>query len=794
MKTLSKNAINVWGDKGKRWLKQLPEILSTLTCYWKLSDITPVNNMTYNYVAKAMQNENVPVVIKISCDKQLIENEHFALSYFDGKGSVRVLDVYADLNAMLIEQAIPGMLLKAHQAININKTIDIYADVIKELASQNGEVNSANHVRQWCQAIDRIDDKRIDVNYIQKAQELRDYLLGSVEHEYLCHGDLHLENIISHADKWLSIDPKGVVGEIAFEASAFDLIHKSEWAYPELIPSKVINRVNLLADVIGVDKSRLLGWIFLRIIISAQWFIEDNDSPDEMLSLASIFYPMLTKRYYKNNVCLTYEKISDWYDKHRCEDLFEKYHLDYVIEHISQNSEILDIGCGTGQPIAEYFIKNGFTVIGVAGSPEQLKKANYLVPEMQTICSDMRHINLKREFDCIIAWHSFFHLSQNDQREMFKVFEQHIKPNGILIFTSGICQSEVWSDNGGEMLYHPSLSADEYRLLMQKYHFDLLLHRIEDPGCGNATIWIGKSNKLASSYDTLKEINISLSLVKRLIANQFLEYTQLPIRSVEKQGHDNRTFRLGQDMLVRMPSAKEYAEKVAIEQKLLPLLQPHLTVDIPIPIAMGQPSNDYPFPFSIYRWVEGISANLVRIDDITLNIIAAQLATFLKELQSINTLNGPAPGQHNWWRVDHISVYDKGARQQIHDLSGIIDIDKAIVLWQQACDTKWSNAPVWIHGDFASGNILIRDGKLNGIIDFGGIAVGDPACDLVLAWTFLRGQSRKIFKEILNIDSDTWLRAKAWCLWKATYKLCQIEDKNSNLAAIQKDIINQILI
>ena len=794
MKTLSKNAINVWGDKGKRWLKDLPEILSILTCYWKLSNVIPVNNMTYNYVAKAKQNENIPVVIKVSCDKQIFEAEYSALNYFNGKGSIKVFDVYADSNAMLIEQAIPGMLLKAHQAININKTIDIYADVIKELASQNGEVNSANHVRQWCQAIDRIDDKRIDVNYIQKAQELRDYLLSSIEHECFCHGDLHLENIISHADKWLSIDPKGVIGEIAFEASAFDLIHKSEWDHTELISSKIINRVNLLADAIGVDKDRLIGWIFLRIIISAQWFIEDNGSPDEMLTLASIVYPMLTKRYHKNNVCLAYEKISDWYDKHRCKDLFEKHHLDYVIEHIPQNSEILDIGCGTGQPIAEYFIKKGFTVIGVDGSPGQLKKAKHLVPEMQTICSDMRHINLNKKFDCIIAWHSFFHLNQNDQKEMFKVFEQHIKPNGILIFTAGISQSEVWTDNGGEMLYHASLSIDEYRLLLQKYHFDILLHKIENPDCGNATIWVGKSNKSASSPDASKEINISLSLVRGLITNQFSEYAELPIEPVEKQGHDNRTFRLGQDMLVRMPSAEEYEEKVAIEQKLLPLLQPHLTIDIPVPVAMGQPSNDYPFPFSIYRWVEGISANLVKIDDIDLNVIAAQLATFLKELQSIYSLNGPVPGQHNWWRGDHISVYDKGARKQVHKLSGVINIDKAMKLWEQACDTRWNKTPVWIHGDFASGNILMKDGKLNGIIDFGGMAIGDPACDLVLAWTFLRGQSREIFKEILNIDSDTWLRAKAWCLWKATYELCQIEGKNSNLAAIQKDIINQILI
>jgi aminoglycoside phosphotransferase (APT) family kinase protein/RimJ/RimL family protein N-acetyltransferase len=294
-------------------------------------------------------------------------------------------------------------------------------------------------------------------------------------------------------------------------------------------------------------------------------------------------------------------------------------------------------------------------------------------------------------------------------------------------------------------------------------------------------------------HTIIQGLNITPVLASKLIANQFPEYANLPIRPVEKQGHDNRTFRLGENMLIRMPTAKAYALKVPKEQELLPRLKPYLPVAIPEPIKMGYPSSNYPFPFSIYKWLNGNSANNLKIDDRSLEAIALQLAEFLKELQSIDGVDGPAPGQHNWWRGDHVSVYADNAHKQIHELSGIINSDKAIALWRQACKTRWNRAPVWIHGDFASGNILIKNSKLSGIIDFGGMAVGDPACDLVIAWTFLNGKSREIFKESMELDSDTWLRAKAWALWKATYELCQMQNKNSHSAYIQKRIINEIL-
>jgi aminoglycoside phosphotransferase (APT) family kinase protein len=286
---------------------------------------------------------------------------------------------------------------------------------------------------------------------------------------------------------------------------------------------------------------------------------------------------------------------------------------------------------------------------------------------------------------------------------------------------------------------------------------------------------------------------LTLDLACKLIAEQFPEYAGLPITDVEKQGHDNRTYRLGDHMLIRMPTAADYALKVPKEQELLPKLAKLLSVSIPAPIKMGNPSADYPYPFSIYKWLPGESINLLTLTNQEKEQLAFDLAKFLKELQAISDVEGPEPGQHNWWRGDHVSVYDKGAREQIAELANVIDVTRALALWDQACATKWDKTPVWIHGDFAIGNILIDRGKLSAVIDFGGIAVGDPACDLVIAWTYLSGKAREIFISEMDMEQDTLLRARAWALWKATFELCQIADKNSSEAKTQKIIIDEAI-
>jgi aminoglycoside phosphotransferase (APT) family kinase protein len=192
-------------------------------------------------------------------------------------------------------------------------------------------------------------------------------------------------------------------------------------------------------------------------------------------------------------------------------------------------------------------------------------------------------------------------------------------------------------------------------------------------------------------------------------------------------------------MVIRMSTSADYALKVPKEQELLPKLAKRLSLNIPAPIKMGKPS------FSIYKWLPGKSINLLILKAQDKEQLAFDLAKFLKELQAITDVEGPGPGQHNWWRGDHVSVYDKGAREQIAELAEIIDTSQLLALWDKVCATRWDKQPVWIHGDFAIGNILMDSGKLSAVLDFGGTAVGDPACDLVIAWTYLSGKAREIF-------------------------------------------------
>ncbi|WP_316801516.1 class I SAM-dependent methyltransferase [Pedobacter frigidisoli] len=194
----------------------------------------------------------------------------------------------------------------------------------------------------------------------------------------------------------------------------------------------------------------------------------------------------------RENVYLVYNKIAGWFSENRPTELIEKAHLDDLVDHIPADGHVLDLGCGTGQPILQYLISKNLKVTGVDASKEILSIARKNFPESEFLLEDMRHLHLNQKFDAIIAWHSFFHLPINDQPAMFELFEKHLNINGILLFTSGTELGEAWGMNGGENLFHASLNTENYSQLLKKHHFEVLKHVVNDPDCGHANVWMAR--------------------------------------------------------------------------------------------------------------------------------------------------------------------------------------------------------------------------------------------------------------------------------------------------------------
>jgi aminoglycoside phosphotransferase (APT) family kinase protein len=251
----------------------------------------------------------------------------------------------------------------------------------------------------------------------------------------------------------------------------------------------------------------------------------------------------------------------------------------------------------------------------------------------------------------------------------------------------------------------------------------------------------------------------------RLVAEQFPRWAALPVVPVQVQGWDNTTFRLGDELSIRLPSADRYVAAVGKEHRWLPLLAQHLPLPIPEPVAMGRPGEGFPRPWSVYRWIAGEPASECQIADPV--GFASALAGFLTALQAIGTSDGPPAGEHNFFRGCPLTPYDAQTRQLIRLTADDIDAKAATSVWDTALASTWERAPVWLHGDMTASNLLVADGALHAVIDFGGTAVGDPACDLVMEWTFFTGDSAAAFRRGLNLDEATWARGRGWALWKA---------------------------
>jgi aminoglycoside phosphotransferase (APT) family kinase protein len=262
------------------------------------------------------------------------------------------------------------------------------------------------------------------------------------------------------------------------------------------------------------------------------------------------------------------------------------------------------------------------------------------------------------------------------------------------------------------------------------------------------------------------EIDTDAVLVRRLVGAQLPYWAHLPIEPVESAGTDNALYRLGDDMVVRLPRRERDALTLEKERRWLPALAPLLPLAVPVPLAEGEPAEGYPFTWSVYRWFEGENATPERIADPIR--LAEDLAQFVAALQRIDTTDGPRPGEHNAFRGVPLARRDRMTRAAIATLAGAIDGAAVTAAWDAALDApEWDQPPVWIHGDLDSRNLLAAGGRLSAVLDFGCLGVGDPASDVMVAWKLLPAEARGAFRATLSLDDATWARSRGGVLSQA---------------------------
>jgi aminoglycoside phosphotransferase (APT) family kinase protein len=261
------------------------------------------------------------------------------------------------------------------------------------------------------------------------------------------------------------------------------------------------------------------------------------------------------------------------------------------------------------------------------------------------------------------------------------------------------------------------------------------------------------------------EVDVDDELVSVLIAEQFRQYARLPIRRAASTGTDNAIYRLGDHLGVRLPRIHWAVPQVDKEHEWLPRLAPHLPTSLPEPVAIGEPAEGYPYRWLVYQWIDGRDAIAALLQGVDWVQLAEDVATFVLALQRVETNGAPPAGV----RGGPIGVTDEFTRSAIARLDGLIDTRRALAVWEQAISARPLTAPpVWVHADLLPGNLVVRDGRIAGVIDWSAAGVGDPACDAMVAWA-MPPAARAQYRAALNIDEDTWARGRGWAIEQAAH-------------------------
>lgn len=285
------------------------------------------------------------------------------------------------------------------------------------------------------------------------------------------------------------------------------------------------------------------------------------------------------------------------------------------------------------------------------------------------------------------------------------------------------------------------------------------------------------------------EIDTDAPLVHRLIAAQFPHWAHLPIEYVVSYGTDHDIYRLGQDLAVRLPRIGWATTQAAKERVWLPKLAPHLPLALPVQLSTGHPAEGYPYEWSVYTWLPGENANGTIVD---LEQAAVDLAAFVQALRGVDTTG--APPRPRGARGAPLAEGDEQVRRAVEELGDRIDGAATVSSWEESLAAPaWAGPPVWVHGDLLPGNLLVLQGRLSAVIDWGGLNVGDPACDLQPAWNVFAGESRSLFRCELGVDEAAWLRGRGWTLYQAVSALPYYWDTNPGMLRQASHALAQVL-
>lgn len=285
MQALENNILSIYGKKGQQWLDDLPRLIANIEAAYGLSNLKPVKNLSYNYVLTGFQGSKA-VILKLGLDIDGLKREAAALMAFSGFGVVQVFS--EDTGLLLLECAVPGVSLKSYFPENDDEAINITADVIKRL--HKAPIPSHHpfpHVQDWLAVLD--SDLKIPAQTLQKARELRDQLLKTADPDILLHGDLHHDNILQNSNDWVVIDPKGVIGEPAYEVAAFIRNPMPELLNHDDAQNIIHNRITRFSELLELPSQRILDWCFVQAVLSWVWAIEDGCDTSYSQLLTKIF-------------------------------------------------------------------------------------------------------------------------------------------------------------------------------------------------------------------------------------------------------------------------------------------------------------------------------------------------------------------------------------------------------------------------------------------------------------------------------------------------------------------------